>query len=179
MLYGFSDRQQKDAISVISATAIERLRGEEEVAVRIHSACHTGDTLSSLRCDCQAQLRAAQRYIARRRRGVIIYLPQEGRGIGLIDKIKAYGLQDSGLDTAEANTRLGFAHDLRNYAAAAAIVRYCAIASVVLLTNNPDKVAQMEGYGVTVARRIPLRVGKNRYNRRYLQVKREKFSHDI
>ena len=179
MLYGFSDRQQKDAISVISATAIKRLRGEEEVAVRIHSAVTRA--IRSVRCAATVRRNCAPRNGTSPvgGRGVIIYLPQEGRGIGLIDKIKAYGLQDSGLDTAEANTRLGFAHDLRNYAAAAAIVRYCAIASVVLLTNNPDKVAQMEGYGVTVARRIPLRVGKNRYNRRYLQVKRREVSHDI
>lgn len=178
-LYGFYDPIEEDEISVIAIPKLERLAGMQNVPVRIHSACHTGDTLSSLRCDCQSQLRAAQRYIARRRCGMIIYLPQEGRGIGLVSKIKAYHLQDLGMDTAEANTELGFQHDLRNYRAAAEIVHYCGMQSITLLTNNPDKMIQMENNGVMVAKRIPLRARKNRYNRSYLRVKRDKFSHDI
>lgn len=131
-----------------------------------------------MRCDCQRQLHTAQRYISRRRCGIIIYLPQEGRGIGLINKIQAYHLQDQGKDTAEANTELGFEHDLRDYRAAAAIIQHCGIESIVLLTNNPDKIRQMESSGITVTRRVPLRMKRNRYNRSYLQAKKEKFHHD-
>lgn len=178
-LYGFYDPIQKDDVSVIVAPDFERLSGVAHVPVRIHSSCHTGDTFSSLRCDCQLQLHAAQRYITRRKRGVIIYLPQEGRGIGLISKIKAYHLQDLGLDTAEANAELGFEHDLRDYRVAAEIIHYCGIQSIQLLTNNPDKMMQMESYGVVVTRRIPLQIKANRHNRSYLYAKKEKFNHDI
>lgn len=178
-LYGFYDPIEKDEITVITIPKLDRLAGAQSVPVRIHSACHTGDTFSSLRCDCQSQLHAAQRYMVRRKCGMVIYLPQEGRGIGLVSKIKAYHLQDLGMDTAEANTELGFQHDLRDYRAAAEIIHYCGIESITLLTNNPDKMIQMENYGITVKKRIPIRVGKNRYNRSYLRVKRDKFSHDI
>ena len=178
-LYGFHDPVQKEDVSVIAMPEITQLKQKHKVPVRIHSACHTGDTLSSLRCDCQAQLHAAQRYIARRRCGIIIYLPQEGRGIGLMSKIQAYHLQDSGMDTAEANTHLGFANDLRDYRTAAEIVQCCELSSIILLTNNPDKVAQMEAHGVHIAKRIPLRVGRNKHNRSYLRVKKDKFKHDM
>ena len=178
-LYGFHDPVYKEDISVITTPAIAKLKNRHVVPVRLHSACHTGDTLSSLRCDCQAQLHAAQRYIARKRCGIIIYLPQEGRGIGLMSKIRAYNLQDSGMDTAEANTHLGFENDVRSYRAAAEIVQCCGLNSIALLTNNPDKIAQMEAHGVHIAKRIPLRVGSNRHNRSYLRVKRDKFKHDI
>lgn len=178
-LHGFCDTVTKEEVSVLTIPSLERLEGVQNVPVRIHSACHTGDTLNSLRCDCQAQLHAAQRYIARRKCGIIIYLPQEGRGIGLANKIKAYHLQDLGMNTADANTELGFPHDLRDYRVAAEILSHANVQSVTLLTNNPDKMIQIENYGVLVTKRIPLRVGKNRHNREYLRIKRERFNHDI
>lgn len=175
-LHGFFYPPTNEEISAISIGAV---KGGANIALRIHSACHTGDTLSSLRCDCQAQLHAAQKYIARKKSGVIVYLPQEGRGIGLVDKIKTYHLQDLGLDTAEANQFLGYESDLRDYTAAAQIIRWFKISTIQLITNNLDKVQQLQKHGITISNRIPLRVGQTKHNKRYLRIKKTKFNHQL
>jgi len=149
----------------------------EDVLVRLHSECFTGDVMGSLRCDCQEQLEASLRIIGRSERGVVVYLPHEGRGIGLLNKIRAYALQELGLDTVEANLALGFGSDLRTWEAAAAILRILQVRSVRLLTNNPDKIEGLASLGIRVTGRIPLRMKPTRHNRRYLDTKREKCGH--
>lgn len=151
--------------------------GREGVSVRIHSECHTGDIFSSLNCDCREQLDASIRYIASKPFGVLIYLRQEGRGIGLLNKIKAWHLQDLGLDTIEANESLGFPSDLRVHSDAAKIISILQIKSVALLTNNPEKIEGIEREGMEVTRRIPLHVTPNEHNRRYLSTKLNKMGH--
>lgn len=153
------------------------LDGQEGVPVRLHSECFTGDVMGSLRCDCRDQLEAALRFIGHAERGLIVYLPQEGRGIGLINKIRAYSLQDSGLDTVEANLNLGFADDLRSYDTAAAIVASLGIRSVYLLSNNPKKKAGLERHNVPVIGMIPVRIPANDHNRAYLETKKQKSGH--
>jgi GTP cyclohydrolase II len=145
--------------------------------VRVHSQCLTGDVFTSRRCDCRAQLELSLRKIARAPAGVLLYLPQEGRGIGLINKIKAYALQDSGLDTVEANRRLGFAADSRDYEFAAKALKVIGLTSVRLLSNNPDKVQQLERSGIHVTKRVPCRPRVTRHSRSYLLTKREKLGH--
>ena len=145
--------------------------------VRVHSECLTGDVFGSLRCDCGAQLRQAMAAIAAEGAGVILYLRQEGRGIGLAHKIHAYALQDDGLDTVEANVRLGFEPDLRDYSAAAQMLRDMGIERVRLLTNNPHKVEGLSVYGIKVAERVPLVIPCTPHNARYLQTKRAKMGH--
>jgi GTP cyclohydrolase II len=153
------------------------VKGQEDVPLRLHSECLTGDVFGSLRCDCGKQLEAALAWIGARDRGLLIYLPQEGRGIGLANKVRAYSLQDGGLDTVEANHALGFASDLRTYEDAAGILQILGVGSVALLTNNPDKIAQLRHAGIQVTRRIPLIVEPNPHNSRYLATKREKCGH--
>ncbi len=145
--------------------------------VRVHSECLTGDALHSLRCDCGFQRDAALQAIAREGRGVLVYLRQEGRGIGLLNKIRAYRLQDEGADTVEANEHLGFAPDLRDYGVGAQILVDLGVRELRLLTNNPRKVSALQGYGLRIAERIPLHVGKNPYNERYLRTKVMKLGH--
>ncbi|MDI6600162.1 MAG: bifunctional 3,4-dihydroxy-2-butanone-4-phosphate synthase/GTP cyclohydrolase II [Thermoanaerobacteraceae bacterium] len=149
------------------------------VLTRIHSECMTGDVFGSLRCDCGSQLHRALRMIAREGRGILIYMRQEGRGIGLMNKLKAYRLQDEGYDTVDANLQLGFPPDLRDYRTAAAILKDLGINSIRLLTNNPDKISDIEKYGIHVAERVPLITGRNSINSRYLNTKREKMGHMI
>lgn len=144
--------------------------------VRIHSKCLTGDTFASLRCDCRDQLETALSHIATHG-GVLIYLDQEGRGIGLINKIKAYALQDQGRDTVEANLQLGFKGDLRDYQAAAQILRSLHLRRVRLLTNNPDKIRSLESFGIEVVERVPLIVGTTPYNKKYIETKKKKLKH--
>lgn len=153
------------------------LEGAEDVPVRLHSECFTGDVMGSLKCDCRDQLEASLAYIGGVERGAVIYLPQEGRGIGLANKIRAYALQDGGLDTVEANAALGFPDDLRRYDVAAEIVRLLGIRSVQLLTNNPNKLLGLRHAGIPVAGHIPLRAEPNPHNARYLATKREKSGH--
>ncbi len=153
------------------------LEGAEAVPVRLHSECFTGDVMGSLKCDCRDQLEAALTYIGRQERGAVLYLPQEGRGIGLANKIRAYSLQDSGLDTVEANLALGFPDDLRRYDVAAEILRQLGVRSVVLLTNNPNKSAGLAEHGIRVVGRVPLQVPANPHNARYLKTKRQKSGH--
>jgi len=152
---------------------------DEPVLVRMHSECLTGDSLHSLRCDCGFQRDAALRAIAAEGRGVLVYLRQEGRGIGLLNKIKAYALQDAGSDTVEANERLGFAPDLRDYGVGAQVLVDLGVRRLRLLTNNPRKIAALRGFGLEVVERVPLRVGENDHNRRYLRTKAEKLGHHL
>nr|WP_251702133.1 GTP cyclohydrolase II [Pseudomonas boanensis] len=144
---------------------------------RLHSECLTGDALFSLRCDCGFQLEAALRAIANEGRGVLLYLRQEGRGIGLLNKIRAYELQDGGADTVEANERLGFGADQRDYAMCQPMLEHLGITAVKLMTNNPRKVKALESYGLNVAERVPLQTGLNPHNRKYLATKAGKLGH--
>jgi len=150
---------------------------EEPVLVRVHSECITGDVFGSLRCDCGEQVALALQSIAEEGRGVFLYMRQEGRGIGFPNKIRAYALQDKGLDTVEANLSLGFAPDLRDYGIGAQILAELGLHDIRLLTNNPKKVVGLEGYGLKVVETIPIIVSPNPYNRDYLEVKREKMGH--
>jgi len=160
-------------------TAIVRgdVTGKADVPVRVHSQCHTGDVLGSLRCDCQAQLEAALDYIGRQEYGVVLYLIQEGRGIGLLNKIKAYQLQDLGLDTIEANVYLGFSPDSRRYASAARMIRLLGVESIALLTNNPEKIQGLEAEGIKITRRLPVIIGENPHNKSYLETKKNHMGH--
>jgi GTP cyclohydrolase II len=151
--------------------------GAEAVLCRVHSECWTGETLGSLKCDCRAQFESALDAIVAAGRGVVVYLRQEGRGIGLGNKIRAYALQNQGKDTVEANEALGFVADLRSYDIAAAILADLGVTSVALLTNNPDKLRGLAAAGVVVQRRVPHWVAEEEHNREYLAVKREKLGH--
>lgn len=155
------------------------LRDRENVPLRLHSECFTGDVMGSLKCDCRDQLEAALQYVGRSEYGAVIYLPQEGRGIGLANKIRAYALQDQGLDTVEANLALGFPDDLRRYDVAAEIIRQLGIRSVRLLTNNPSKVTGLRLAGITVTDRLALRTEPNEHNAFYLRTKAAKSGHRL
>ena len=152
---------------------------EEPVLARIHSECLTGDALHSLKCDCGFQLATALRQIQEEGRGVLIYHREEGRGIGLINKIRAYDLQDQGMDAIEANLALGFKADERNFAVCADMFELLGVKKVRLMTNNPQKVDTMKQAGINVVERVPLNVGENRYNTKYLDTKAKKMGHYI
>jgi 3,4-dihydroxy 2-butanone 4-phosphate synthase/GTP cyclohydrolase II len=151
--------------------------GKDEVLVRVHSACLTGDALHSLRCDCGSQLEAAMRAVAAEGEGVIVYMQQEGRGIGLLNKMKAYHLQDEGLDTVEANQRLGLAPDLRDYGIGAQILKELGLRRIRFMTNNLTKVVGLQGFGLEIVERVPIEIAPNGHNERYLKTKREKLNH--
>jgi 3,4-dihydroxy 2-butanone 4-phosphate synthase/GTP cyclohydrolase II len=151
--------------------------GQSNVLVRMHSKCLTGDVFGSQRCDCGFQLHRAMQMIAQEGKGVIVYLDQEGRGIGLLNKLRAYALQDAGADTVQANERLGFAPDLRNYGIGAQILRDLGLSSIRIMTNNPRKLVGLDGYGLQIVERVPLVTDPNQENRGYLQVKRDKLGH--
>jgi 3,4-dihydroxy 2-butanone 4-phosphate synthase/GTP cyclohydrolase II len=151
--------------------------GKEDVLVRIHSACLTGDTLHSLRCDCGEQLEAAIEQIRAEGEGVLIYMQQEGRGIGLLNKLRAYHLQDSGLDTVEANEELGFAADLREYGIGAQILKDLDLHRIRFMTNNLSKMVGLKGFGLEISERVPLEMEPNSENERYLRTKQEKMNH--
>lgn len=153
--------------------------GPEPTLVRVHSECFTGDVLGSLRCDCQDQLAAAMEAIEKEGRGAIVYMRQEGRGIGLANKLKTYELQDKGLDTVEANRKLGFKPDLREYGTGAQILRDIGLEKLRLITNNPRKIVGLEGYGLTVVERISLATPAHVHNAKYLRTKKEKLGHLI
>jgi len=151
--------------------------GDEEVLVRMHSECLTGDVFGSLRCDCGSQLQAALKQISEKGRGVIVYLKQEGRGIGLHNKIRAYELQDQGHDTVSANEALGFKPDLRDYGIGAQILLDLGLKRICLLTNNPRKIIGLEGYNLEITSTEPLRVGRGEHNQDYLDTKKSKLGH--
>ena len=159
------------------AMAMGEVDGARDILVRVHSSCITGDTLFSLRCDCGAQLEAALRRIAAEGRGVLLYMAQEGRGIGLVKKIQAYVLQDQGLDTVEANVALGFKPDLREFGIGAQILSDLGLSSIRLLTNNPRKIVGLEGFGLKVSGRVPIQIPANAHNVRYLRTKQRKMGH--
>lgn len=161
------------------AIEIGRPNREKPVLVRLHSACFTGDVLGSLKCDCGPQLNGALEQMGQNGAGMLLYLNQEGRGIGLANKMRAYSLQDQGFDTVEANHRLGFEDDERDFRIGSEILKSLGISSVRLLTNNPRKVAMMQQNGITVTERVPLQVGENRFNESYLKTKAAKSGHLI
>ncbi|HEY9032842.1 MAG TPA: GTP cyclohydrolase II [Pseudomonadales bacterium] len=173
-IYGFwDDTQQKEHVAMVFGD----VSGDEPVLARLHSECLTGDALFSMRCDCGPQLSAALESIASTGRGVLLYLRQEGRGIGLLNKIRAYHLQDQGADTVEANEQLGFAADLRDYSMCKPMLDHLKIKKVRLMTNNPRKVKALVDQGIDVVERIPLRVGDNPHNKKYLATKAGKLGH--
>jgi len=153
------------------------VEGKENVLVRVHSECLTGDVFGSRRCDCGSQLHQAMRQISEAGKGVIVYMRQEGRGIGLAPKIKAYKLQEKGLDTVEANLKLGYGMDLREYGLGAQILVDLGLKTICLLTNNPKKVVGLEGYGLEIVKQVPIKIKSNPHNEKYLKTKREKLGH--
>ncbi len=168
-----NNRDNKDHVAVIHGD----IEGRERVLTRIHSECLTGDVFGSLKCDCGPQLDLALQEIAETDAGVVLYMRQEGRGIGLANKVKAYSLQDNGLDTVEANHHLGFDDDIRDYDISAEMLHILGIESIVLMTNNPSKVEGLEAAGVTIDERKPIKTTPNRYNFNYLETKRLKSGH--
>ena len=171
----WNNRDAKEHVAIVHGDVL----GAQDVGTRLHSECLTGDALGSLRCDCRDQLGVALSRIAQEPRGILLYLRQEGRGIGLLNKIRAYSLQDRGLDTVDANLALGFRDDERDYAVAAHMLASLTIRSVRLLTNNPTKVSELERFGIRVAGRIPHVIPANEHNRFYLQTKANRSGHYI
>ncbi|WP_041524102.1 GTP cyclohydrolase II [Gilvimarinus agarilyticus] len=174
VMHGFSDDDMDKEHLVLTMGDIS---GLEPVLARVHSECLTGDALFSMRCDCGPQLQAAMHKISIVGRGAIFYLRQEGRGIGLLNKIKAYHLQDCGADTVEANEQLGFGADMRDYSILKPMMDHLTIDSLKLMTNNPRKVKALEDMGITVAERIPHQTGRNPHNAKYLETKKGKLGH--
>lgn len=175
-IHGFEDTEFNKEHVVLTMGDVA---GGQSVLARVHSECLTGDALFSMRCDCGNQLQAALEAIAMEGRGVLFYLRQEGRGIGLLNKIKAYKLQDAGADTVEANEQLGFGADMRDYSMLQPMIEHLGVQSVRLLTNNPRKVAAMEEQGVAVVERLSLHTDSNPHNERYLKTKVGKLGHIV
>jgi GTP cyclohydrolase II len=173
-IYGFKGRgPMEEAMALVRG----KLNGKVAPLVRVHSQCLTGDALTSLRCDCRAQLELAMQKIGRSPAGVLLYLPQEGRGIGLMNKLRAYQLQDGGMDTVQANESLGFAADARDYDFSAKILKKLGAKRIRLLSNNPEKVRQLELAGIHVIERVPCQPRISRISRGYLQTKKSKMGH--
>ena len=170
-----SQTDQKEHIALVKGTIVE----SKPTLVRVHSECLTGDVFGSLRCDCNEQLIAAMKMVEKEGNGVVLYMRQEGRGIGLANKLKAYKLQDEGKDTVEANEALGFRPDLRDYGIGAQILRDLGVTSMRLMTNNPKKVVGLDAYGLKIVERVPLEIEANTTNERYLKTKRDKLGHLI
>ncbi len=174
-ILAFEDEKNRDEYAVLVKGDI---KGKENVLVRIHSGCITGDVFSSLKCDCREQLEESLKMIEKNGSGIVIYdQSQEGRGLGLVLKIKSYALEEKGLDTVQAQHSMGFSEDLRSYESAAEILKRLGVKSVSLLTNNPDKIKQLEKFGVKVAERIELKIAPNEHNKRYLETKKTKMGH--
>jgi GTP cyclohydrolase II len=171
----WNDRDAKEHVAMVHGDVLNA----DDVPTRLHSECLTGDALGSLRCDCRDQLEVALRELASRPCGLLLYLRQEGRGIGLINKTRAYALQDTGMDTVEANRALGFRDDERDYAIAAHMIKSLTVRSVCLMTNNPSKIEQLTRYGVEVSDRIPHVIPPNEHNRFYLETKARRSGHWI
>jgi GTP cyclohydrolase II len=173
-IYGFEGRSpQEEAVALVRGN----LNGKAAPLVRVHSQCLTGDVLTSLRCDCRAQLELSLKKIGQAPSGVLLYLPQEGRGIGLMNKLRAYELQDKGMDTVEANERLGFAADARDYDFSAQILKQLGATRIRLLSNNPEKVRQLERAGIQVVERVPCQPRVSKISRAYLRTKKKKMGH--
>jgi GTP cyclohydrolase II len=177
-IYGFEGHQDGRVEELVAVTMGD-VRDGEPVLVRVHSQCLTGDVFHSLRCDCRQQFEIAIREIARQGRGILIYEPREGRGIGLVNKLRAYQLQDHGADTVEANEALGFDADLREYEWPGAILRSFGIRQVRLMSNNPKKIEAIEATGIEVVERVPIIAPTQSTNEDYLRTKREKMGHLI
>jgi GTP cyclohydrolase II len=173
-MHGFEDEEANKEHLVLTLGDVS---GDEPVLTRVHSECLTGDALFSLRCDCGNQLQAALRAIAHEGRGALLYLRQEGRGIGLLNKIKAYKLQDEGADTVEANEQLGFGADMRDYTIVRPMFEHLKMSQVRLMTNNPRKVSALNELGIDVVERVPLQCDSNPHNEKYLQTKGSKLGH--
>lgn len=173
-IYGFEGRgPQEEAVALVRGN----LQGRVAPLVRVHSQCLTGDVLTSLRCDCRAQLELSLKKISEAPSGILLYLPQEGRGIGLMNKLRAYQLQDGGMDTVEANESLGFAADAREYDFPAKILKKLGATRIRLLSNNPDKIRQLESAGIRVVERVPCQPRLSKISRAYLQTKKRKMGH--
>ncbi len=173
-IYGFKGRgPNEEAVALVRGS----LRGKTAPLVRVHSQCLTGDVLASLRCDCRAQLELSLMKIGKAPAGILLYLPQEGRGIGLMNKLRAYELQDGGMDTVEANEKLGFAADARDYDFSAQILKQLGATKIRLLSNNPEKVRQLEEAGVKVIERVPCQPRISKLSRSYLKTKKRKMGH--
>jgi len=173
-IYGFQGRgSQEEAVALVRGN----LAGKTAPLVRVHSQCLTGDVLGSLRCDCRAQLELSLKKISQAPNGILLYLPQEGRGIGLMNKLRAYQLQDGGMDTVEANQTLGFAADARDYDFSAQILKQLGATKIRLLSNNPEKVRQLEQAGIRVVERVPCQPRVSKTSRSYLRTKKRKMGH--
>lgn len=172
-IIGFvNNKDQEEHIAIVKGDVIDG----EDVLTRVHSACLTGDALGSLRCDCGPQLDAALEMIEKEGRGLIIYMQQEGRGIGLLNKLRAYSLQDSGFDTYDANVALGFGPDLRDYEVAGKMLEKLGVKSIRLITNNPEKIEQLGNY-MSITVRVPLELPTQKFNVNYMQTKKDRFGH--
>ncbi len=174
LIHAFED---SETLQEHVALTMGDLQDGQPALARVHSECLTGDGFGSLRCDCGPQLEAAMQRIASAGRGVILYLRQEGRGIGLVNKVRAYALQDAGADTVEANEQLGFAADLREYSMCEHMLKHLGVSQVRLMTNNPLKVEALAAHGIEVVERVPLITGNNPHNEGYLQTKTDKMGH--
>jgi GTP cyclohydrolase II len=173
-IYGFQGtRPEEEAVALVRGN----VNGKTAPLVRVHSQCLTGDVLASLRCDCRAQLELSLKKIGQASSGILLYLPQEGRGIGLMNKLRAYELQDGGMDTVEANQELGFAADARDYDFSAQILKQLGARKIRLLSNNPEKVRQLEQAGIRVVERVPCQPRVSKTSRAYLQTKKKKMGH--
>jgi 3,4-dihydroxy 2-butanone 4-phosphate synthase / GTP cyclohydrolase II len=177
-LMGFKERNNPQSGEHMALVKGEWKRGDP-VLVRVHSSCFTGDILGSLRCDCGEQLHVAMQMVEEEGKGVVLYMNQEGRGIGLMNKLKAYRLQEEGMDTVEANLHLGFGMDDRDYGVGAQILRSLGISKIRLISNNPKKRAGLSGYGLEIVETVPIRINPNPHNEKYLKAKRDKLGHEI
>lgn len=174
-VFRYEDEPDKEHLAIVSGD----VSGRDDVPIRMHSECLTSEVLGSLKCDCREQLEFALRHIAHHGPGVVFYLRQEGRGIGLTNKIRAYALQARGVDTVDANRALGLPDDTRRYESAAAMLRHLGVRSVRLMTNNPEKVDALRDLGVDVRDRIPVLIAPNPHSQRYLAVKRQRMNHAL